>query len=97
MKPTLIALTALLLLAAVVTHEGTLEGAPPAPAKPASGVRFADVTTASGIKFVHNSGRAGRKLLPETMGAGVALFDADGDGWLDVLFVNGRDWSPRGR
>jgi enediyne biosynthesis protein E4 len=93
-KPTAIVLAALLLLAAVFA----LEGAPAAPAKPApAGVRFTDVTAAAGIKFVHNSGRAGKKLLPETMGSGVALFDADGDGWLDILFVNGRDWSPRGR
>ena len=51
----------------------------------------------SGVRFTHNSGRAGRKWLPETLGAGTALFDMDGDGWLDVLFVNGRDWQPRGR
>ncbi|MFL6199338.1 MAG: CRTAC1 family protein [Thermoanaerobaculia bacterium] len=89
MKRALICLTALVLLAAVFT----LEGAPAAaPANPP--VRFADATTAAGIKFVHNSGRAGKKLLPETMGAGVALFDADGDGWLDIFFVNSRDWKP---
>ena len=29
----------------------------------------------------HNSGRAGKKWLPETLGSGVAFFDADGDGW----------------
>ncbi len=28
------------------------------------------------------------------MGSGVALFDADGDGWLDILLVNSRDWQP---
>jgi len=78
-KRALICLTAVLLLAA-------------APANPP--VRFADATTAAGIKFVHNSGKAGKKLLPETMGAGVALFDADGDGWLDIFFVNSRDWKP---
>jgi hypothetical protein len=71
-------------------------GAQPAtpPQKP---VTFTDVTAASGIRFTHNSGRAGRKWLPETMGSGVAFFDADGDGWLDLFFVNGRDWEPRGR
>ncbi|MES1244813.1 MAG: CRTAC1 family protein [Acidobacteriota bacterium] len=66
----------------------------PLPAAAPAGVKFTDVTAASGVKFVHNSGRAGKKFLPETMGAGVALFDADGDGWLDILFVNGRDWKP---
>ena len=60
-------------------------------------VVFTDVTAGAGITFVHNSGRAGQKFLPETLGSGVAVFDADGDGWLDLLFVNGRDWAPRGR
>jgi hypothetical protein len=60
-------------------------------------VRFTDVTSAAGIKFAHNSGRAGKKWLPETMGSGCAFFDADGDGWLDILLINGKDWTPRGR
>jgi hypothetical protein len=60
-------------------------------------VRFTDVTAAAGIRFVHNSGRAGKKWLPETMGPGGAFFDADGDGWLDVLLVNSKDWTPRGK
>jgi hypothetical protein len=58
---------------------------------------FKDVTTAAGIRFVHNSGRAGRKWLPETMGSGVVFFDADSDGWSDLLFINGRDWSAAAR
>jgi hypothetical protein len=61
------------------------------------GVRFTDITQSAGIRFVHNSGRSGKKYLPETMGAGCAFLDADGDGRLDILLINGRDWTPRGR
>ena len=60
-------------------------------------VTFTDVTAKAGIKFKHNAGKAGRKWLPETMGSGCAFFDADGDGWLDILLVNSKDWKPRGR
>jgi hypothetical protein len=60
-------------------------------------VVFTDVAAQAGIHFTHNAGRSGRKYLPETMGAGVAFFDADGDGWPDILFVNGKDFTPRGR
>src|SRR5262249_39961665 len=31
-------------------------------------------------------------LLPETLGSGCAFLDYDGDGWPDILFVNGMDW-----
>jgi len=62
-----------------------------------SDVKFTDITAASGIKFTHNSGRAGKKFLPETLGAGAAFFDADGDGWPDILLINSKDWAPRGR
>ena len=54
--------------------------------------RFTDVTAASGIKFVHNNGAYGDKLLPETMGGGVAFFDFDGDGAPDLLFINSTYW-----
>jgi hypothetical protein len=68
----------------------------PAPAG-GSDIRFTDITAAAGIKFTHNSGRAGKKFLPETLGSGAAFFDADGDGWLDVLLINSRDWKPGNR
>lgn len=55
-------------------------------------VAFVDVTRAAGIDFVHLSGARGEKLLPESMGGGVAIFDVDGDGDNDLLFSNGAPW-----
>ena len=66
-----------------------------APDRPA--VVFTDVTAQAGIHFTHNAGRTGRKYLPETLGAGAAFFDADGDGWADILLINGKDFTPHGR
>ena len=60
-----------------------------------SKARFVDVTEASHVKFTHNSGRAGKKWLPETMGAGAAWFDFDGDGKLDLLLINSKSWTPK--
>ncbi len=56
------------------------------------GFRLTDVTGAAGIDFRHNNGAFGGKLLPETLGPGCAFLDYDGDGWLDILLVNGMDW-----
>src|SRR6185369_16405228 len=54
--------------------------------------KFTDITSQAGITFVHNNGVYGDKLLPETMGGGVAFFDFDNDGNQDLLFVNGTSW-----
>jgi hypothetical protein len=54
--------------------------------------RLTDVTAAAGIQFRHNSGAFGSKYLPETLGPGCAFLDYDGDGWLDILLVNGTNW-----
>lgn len=56
------------------------------------GFRLVNVTQPAGIDFRHNSGEFGAKYLPETLGAGCAFLDYDGDGWLDILLVNGMDW-----
>jgi enediyne biosynthesis protein E4 len=53
------------------------------------GVVFENVTEASKVNFLHNSSATSNKYLIETMGGGVALFDYDNDGRLDVFFVNG--------
>jgi enediyne biosynthesis protein E4 len=55
-------------------------------------IRFTDVTDQAGIRFRHVSGASGKKLLPETMGVGVAVVDFDGDGLPDLFFVNSRPW-----
>lgn len=66
-------------------------GSPPAVSAAAAADEpvFFDVTDASGIDFIHSTGAFGRKWLPETMGSGVVVFDADGDDRLDLLFLNG--------
>jgi hypothetical protein len=70
---------------------------PKQPGAPVPPVQFTDITQQAGIRFTHNSGRAGKKFLPETLGSGCAFFDADGDGWPDVLLLNSKDWTSRGR
>jgi hypothetical protein len=60
---------------------------------------FIDVTQLLGINFQYRASHTSKKYLPETMGAGVALFDYDNDGRLDIFLVNGAplaDPTPKG-
>jgi hypothetical protein len=50
-------------------------------------ITFTDITARSGIKFKHTFS-PDKKYILESMSGGVALFDYDNDGWLDVYFVN---------
>src|SRR5437588_7631311 len=72
--------------------------ASPAPQSP-SPVNFTDITAQSGVNFRHAASPTSQKYLPETMGGGVALFDYDNDGRLDIFFTNGarlQDPMPKG-
>jgi hypothetical protein len=50
---------------------------------------FTDVTDESGLKFKHSYGDTDLSNIVEGTGAGAAFFDFDGDGHLDIYFVNG--------
>ncbi|PYR20716.1 MAG: CRTAC1 family protein, partial [Acidobacteria bacterium] len=63
---------------------------PPAIAPP--DVAFVDITRQAGVTFEHENGADGQKLLPETMGGGVAFFDFNNDGRPDLIFVDSRPW-----
>jgi len=54
-----------------------------------SGIVLHDVTASTGIDFRHTDGGCGRRYIMETVSAGLALFDYDGDGWIDIYFLNG--------
>jgi len=63
---------------------------PPAPGpKAQSPVTFTDITAQSKIDFKHQGSPTSLKYLLETMGGGVAIFDYDNDGRMDIFFTNG--------
>lgn len=60
----------------------------------ASDIRFEDVGRVAGIEFQFDAGSRGRHDLPEIMAGGVALFDADGDGRIDIFLCQGGPIRP---
>jgi hypothetical protein len=68
--------------------------------QPAGTSIFTDIASQVGIRFRHQASHTSQKYLIETMGSGVAWLDYDGDGKLDLFFVNGAglvDAMPRGK
>ena len=55
-------------------------------------VHFTEISHEAGIDFQHINGGRGRKLMPETVGSGVAFFDYDNDGKVDILIMNSTTW-----
>ena len=61
----------------------------PSAASAQSPIVLRDVTHTTGIRFRHTDGSSGRHYIVEYVSAGMALFDYDGDGLVDVYFLNG--------
>ncbi|QDV38988.1 FG-GAP-like repeat-containing protein [Tautonia plasticadhaerens] len=56
--------------------------------------RFVDEAGPAGLSFAYRAGSTPDRQLPESMGSGVGLIDADGDGWLDVYLTQGGPFPP---
>jgi hypothetical protein len=86
---------AVLIVAVIALHwTFSLQGQTP----PVAG-DFVDATERLGIRFRQQASPTSRKYLLETMGSGVALFDYDNDGRLDIFLANGApisDPTPKG-
>lgn len=98
-----IVLSGLLISSAIAqeTPKPTVSKASPvqAPGSLSDGAKFTDMTSALNINFEYVASHTSKKYLLETMGSGVALFDYDNDGRLDIYVVNAAplsDPTPKG-
>jgi enediyne biosynthesis protein E4 len=83
-------------LAGWLSASCTLGPRPLLGSSPLPSVVFSDVTAAAGLsRAVNVSGSpTDKQFLLEEMGCGVALFDYDNDGWLDIFLVSGSSFDP---
>ncbi|MGQ9576191.1 MAG: CRTAC1 family protein [Thermoguttaceae bacterium] len=54
-----------------------------------SSLLLRDVTARTGVHFLHTDGSGGKRYIVETIASGLATFDYDGDGLIDIYFLNG--------
>jgi hypothetical protein len=54
-----------------------------------SPIQLRDMTSATGIRFKHDDGSTGKRYVVEPVASGLATFDYDGDGRIDVYFLTG--------
>jgi hypothetical protein len=78
-----------LAMAAAAARQGVARGAAPEAEE-----IFSERAKEAGIDFVHFNGMSGARYYPEVMGSGVALFDYDNDGDLDIFLVQGAELGP---
>ena len=95
---TILAVTTLCMMFGSTLVSAQTRGTPAATSAALPGT-FTDTTVSSDVNFTGVASHTGRKYLIETMGSGVAAFDFDNDGLLDLFFVNGAplsDPTPKG-
>jgi hypothetical protein len=78
-------------IVALLPGDATIGRGEPPSAPTAAAIEFEDVTATSAIAFVHDDGSGGHRFIPETVTAGLATFDHDLDGRIDIYFPNGSD------
>jgi len=84
-----------LLAGSAVTLAGcTSKNRPPVGAGALPPVKFTDITEAAGLAFVQSHGGCGLHYFVEQVAAGACLFDADGDGFLDIYFPAPKPFAP---
>ena len=83
----------LTVVASVMT--GGCDRPPPTGQPPAPTTGSIEITEQTGLGFTHDNADETAYAMPRIMGAGAAVFDADGDGVLELYLVNGQDRANR--